>query len=101
MDTPSPLLLAMNQVGTIVQAGGSLVVAVLFLFLSRTVRKTYFTLWAAAWGFLTLALFSLVFAFRLGPLGRPFEVLYFLGEWLFAFLLIAGLLAREGVWLVS
>jgi diguanylate cyclase (GGDEF)-like protein len=101
METPSPLLVALNQVGTIVQAAGTLVVALLLAFLSRSIRREYFALWAWGWAFLAGALFCLFFAFRLGPLGRPFEVLYFVGEWLFAFFLVAGLRARGGAPLVS
>lgn len=93
---PAPLLVALNQMGTVVQAGGSLVVALLLLFLTRSVRRAYFTLWARAWGFLALALFSLFVAFRLGALGRLFEVVYLVSEWLFAFFLIAGLRVRAG-----
>ena len=96
METPAPSLVALSEVGTIVQAGGSLVVAALLLFLSRTVRKAFFSFWAAAWGCLTLALFSLFAAFRLGSAGRPFEVLFFVAEWLFAFLLVSGLRVRDG-----
>jgi diguanylate cyclase (GGDEF)-like protein len=96
MGSPSPPLIALNLLGTVVHAGGSLVVALLLFFLTRSMRQDYFTLWARAWAFLALAQCCLLVAFILGPIGQPFEVVYFVSEWLFVFFMVAGLRVRAG-----
>jgi diguanylate cyclase (GGDEF)-like protein len=96
MDSTSSPLIALSQVGTMVHAGGSLVVALWLLVLARSMSQDYFTLWARAWTFLALAQCFLLGAFVLGPIGQPFEVVYFVSEWLFVFFMVAGLRVRAG-----
>jgi diguanylate cyclase (GGDEF)-like protein len=81
-----------SQIGLIVQWVGILVVGGLLLFLTRSIRRRSLDAWAASWWCLAAALGVLSQEFRLGP-GPSHHLLraaYFLGEYGFGFLLVAG-----------
>jgi diguanylate cyclase (GGDEF)-like protein len=69
---------------------GTLLTLCLLVFLAQSIRRPILRYWAAAWLALAIALGSLTMAFRQPRLQVPFETLYFFGEYVFAFLLIAG-----------
>ncbi len=69
---------------------GTLLTLCLLVFLAQSIRRPILRYWAAAWLALAIALGSLTMAFRQPPFQVPFETLYFFGEYVFAFLLIAG-----------
>ena len=69
---------------------GTLLTLCLLAFLSQSVRRPLLRYWAFAWLSLTISLCSLTVAFSHPSLTFVFETIYFFGEYLFAFLLIAG-----------
>ncbi len=74
----------------LLQAIGVLPLALLSFLLSRSVRRDYLRYWWQAWASLAAALVGLLLA-RSVPSGRgPFEPLYYLGEYLYAGLMVAG-----------
>ena len=77
-------------IGLIIQLSGILLLAVLSLFLLRSLRSMTLRYWTAAWFSMAIALLSLLFGFSFESLSRPFFAVYFFGEYVFCFLLIAG-----------
>jgi diguanylate cyclase (GGDEF)-like protein len=77
-------------VGLAVQWVGIGLVAILFLLLAQSVRRKFLAYWAMSWTFLAMALTALLFAFTLPISPKVFFTLYFLFEYAFGFLLIAG-----------
>jgi diguanylate cyclase (GGDEF)-like protein len=69
---------------------GTLLTLCLLAFLAQSIRRPILRYWAAAWLALAVALGSLAMAFRHPQIQVPLEILYFFGEYMFAFLLIAG-----------
>jgi len=68
MLTPEQAQTLVSYVGLIVQLVGSLLLVVLFFLLRRNMsRKGYFALWSWAWLFITLAILTLVFRYRVMP----------------------------------
>jgi diguanylate cyclase (GGDEF)-like protein len=79
-----------NLFGIAVQAGGIALLALLTASLCRSIDRTYLRYWAAAWTAMAIALGMLFVSFHAGRLGRVAQFVYFLGEYVFGFLLIAG-----------
>jgi diguanylate cyclase (GGDEF)-like protein len=81
----TPSLLAL-----IIQAVGIGLIAVLSFFLARSIDRVYLSYWWIAWACLAAGLAALFLAFRLGSAQPVLEPCYFLGEYGFGYLLIAG-----------
>jgi len=77
-------------IGLIIQFSGIFLIAILSVFLKSSLKSTALQYWKYAWLSLSLALLSLYFAFSFDTVAKPFFVLYYLGEYAFAYLLIAG-----------
>jgi diguanylate cyclase (GGDEF)-like protein len=79
-----------SLVGLLIQAVGALLVAILCMVLRSTVRREPLAYWSAGWLSLFIALGSLFLAFNFQTLQRVAEAVYILGEYVFAYLVIAG-----------
>jgi diguanylate cyclase (GGDEF)-like protein len=92
----------------LLQAVGILPLAALSFLLSRSIQRDYLQYFWRAWWSLAIALFSLYLGLRLPASRRLLEPLYFLGEYVFAGLILAGCrnlatgarLGRRGLWLL-
>lgn len=74
----------------LIQTVGIALIAVLSFFLTRSIRRVYLDYWSAAWATLAASLAALSVAYRF-PATRPLsERFYYLGEYAFGVLLIAG-----------
>lgn len=79
-----------SKIGLIIQFSGILLIAVLFVFLTHSLRSDALRYWRNAWLALAGALVCLSIAFNFDSLAKPFFVFYYLGEYAFAYLVIAG-----------
>ena len=79
-----------SLVGLLIQAIGALLLATLCLVLQKTVRREPLTYWSAGWFALFVALISLFLAFSFSVLQPLAQAVYILGEYVFAYLVIAG-----------
>lgn len=79
-----------SKIGLIIQFTGVFLIAVLSLFLRRSLKTPASTHWAIAWTSLSFALFCLSFAFLYEPLTKPLFCLYFLSEYVFGLTLVFG-----------
>jgi diguanylate cyclase (GGDEF)-like protein len=77
-------------IGLIIQFAGIFLIGTLFVFLSNSLKSDALKYWKTAWLFLSLSLLCLYFASSFQPLTNLFLVLYYLGEYTFVYLLIAG-----------
>jgi diguanylate cyclase (GGDEF)-like protein len=77
-------------IGLIIQFAGIFLIGTLFVFLANSLKSDALKYWKTAWLFLSLSLLSLYIAFNFPPLTNLFLVLYYLGEYTFVYLLIAG-----------
>src|SRR5262249_19515847 len=76
--------------GLAIQFAGIFMIATLSLFTTRTVKRTSVDYWTSAWTSLVVALAMLMASLYLRPL-RPYAApLYFLGEYAFGYMFIAG-----------
>lgn len=97
-----------SLVGLTIQCIGVVLVTTLSVLLTRSVRQQFLDYWAIAWTALTIGLAALLIAFRLPVPGKPFYTLYFFGEYVFGYLLVAGCrnyasgtrLKRRDAWLL-
>lgn len=95
--------------GLLLQAFGVASLAILSFLLSRSIQRDYLRYWWQAWTSLSVALFSLALALRPSWLRPWIEPFYFLGEYVFGGLLIAGCrsvatgkpLGRRAAWLLA
>ena len=87
-----------SKVGLIIQLSGVFVIAVLCLLMSRSLRLTALKYWAVAWPCLLFALICLRLSFSYEDLGPLLLTYYYLGEYLFGFLLVAGCRSLNGGW---
>ncbi|MGH9824770.1 MAG: hypothetical protein ACREDR_16140, partial [Blastocatellia bacterium] len=79
-----------SEAALTIQFAGIVVITALSLFITRSMRRTSLDYWAWAWACLSLALGSLLIGFT-WPILRPIVLsVYYLGEYAFAFLFIAG-----------
>jgi diguanylate cyclase (GGDEF)-like protein len=81
----NPSLLAL-----LIQAVGVALIAILSFFLGRSIDRTYLSYWWKAWTCLALGLAALFLSFWFSPARLLFEPFYYLGEYAFGYLLIAG-----------
>lgn len=77
-------------IGLTIQCAGIYLLTILSYFITRSVRRDFLQYWTVAWGCMALALSSLMVSFRLPELQKLFLPVYFLGEYTFGYLLIAG-----------
>lgn len=84
-------LLDMDSIiGLIIQFAGIFLLGTLFLFLANSLKSDALKYWKTAWLSLSFALLSLYVAFNFEAVSKLFLVLYYVGEYVFAYLLIAG-----------
>jgi diguanylate cyclase len=79
-----------SNVGLAIQCVGILLIALLSLFMQSSIKSTALRYWTASWVSLSLALISLFTAFWLASTYTIFYSCYFLAEYLFGLLFIAG-----------
>ena len=80
-----------SKIGLIAQLNGVFLITILSLFLRRSLKLTALKYWTIAWLCLSFALISLRLAFDYTQLGSLLFTYYFLGEYIFGFMLIAGI----------
>jgi diguanylate cyclase (GGDEF)-like protein len=76
--------------GLTIQFAGVFLIATLFVFLTDSLKSTALNYWKCAWLSLSGALLCLLVAFNFEQIAKPFFALYYLGEYVFAYLIIAG-----------
>ena len=79
-----------SNVGLAIQCVGILLITLLSLFMRSSIKSNALRYWTASWASLSFSLISLFAAFRLASTQTIFYSCYFLGEYLFGLLLIAG-----------
>lgn len=77
-------------IGLTIQCAGIYLLTILSYFITRSIRRGFLEYWTVAWGCMALALSSLIVSFRVPELQKLFLPLYFLGEYAFGYLYIAG-----------
>jgi diguanylate cyclase (GGDEF)-like protein len=77
-------------IGLIIQFAGIFLIGTLFVFLANSLKSDALKYWKTAWLWLSLSLLSLYVAFKFESFTHVFLVLYYLGEYIFGYLLIAG-----------
>lgn len=85
-----------SKLGLIIQLNGVFLITILSLLLRRSLKLTALKYWAVAWLCLSFALISLRLAFSYEALGPMLFTYYFLGEYIFGFMLIAGCRSLDG-----
>ena len=87
-----------SKIGLIIQLAGVSLITLLTLFLRRSINVVALKHWTNAWLFLSFALFCLRLAFSYEQYSVQLFSLYFLTEYAFGFLIVAGcrsLMANE------
>ena len=79
-----------SNVGLAIQCVGILLITLLSVFMQSSIKSNALRYWTASWLSLSLALISLFAAFRLTSTYTIFYSCYFLGEYLFGLLFLAG-----------
>lgn len=79
-----------SKTGIIIQLSGVLLITLLTLFLRRSLKVVALKHWTNAWLFLSFALFCLRLAFSYDTYSTQLFSFYFLNEYFFGFLLVAG-----------
>jgi diguanylate cyclase (GGDEF)-like protein len=79
-----------SKIGLIIQLAGVSLITLLTLFLRRSISFVALKHWTNAWLFLSFALFCLRLAFSYEDYSVQLFSLYFLNEYVFGFLLVAG-----------
>jgi hypothetical protein len=79
-----------SNVGLAIQCVGILLITLLSLFMRSSIKSNALRYWTASWASLSLSLLSLFVGFQLAPTSTIFYSAYFLGEYLFGLLFIAG-----------
>lgn len=87
-----------SKIGLIIQLNGVFVVTVMCLLLSRSLRLTALKYWTIAWLCLSFSLISLRLGFEYADFGSLLFTYYFLGEYIFGFLLVSGCRSLEAGW---
>lgn len=84
------------KVGLIVQLAGASLITLLTLFLRRSISSVALKDWTHAWLFLSFALFCLRLALSYEQYSVQLLGLYFLNDYIFGFLLVAGCKSLSG-----
>ena len=79
-----------SNVGLAIQCVGILLITLLSMFMQSSIKSNALRYWTASWVSLSLSLISLFAAFRLASTQTIFYSCYFLAEYLFGLLFIAG-----------
>lgn len=79
-----------SNVGLAIQCVGVLLITLLSIFMRSSIRSSALRYWTASWASLSFSLLSLFAGFQLASKQTIFYTIYFLGEYLFALLFIAG-----------
>ncbi len=79
-----------SKIGLLVQLAGVSLITLLTLFLRRSINVPALRLWTNAWLFLSFALFCLRLAFSYDQYSLQLFSIYFLTEYAFGFLIVAG-----------
>ena len=79
-----------SNVGLAIQCVGILLVTLLSFFIRRSIRSEALNYWTAAWVSLSLSLLNLFIGFHISGFQKTFYSFYFLGEYMFGLLFIAG-----------
>lgn len=79
-----------SNIGLAIQCIGVLLITLLSIFMRSSIKSKSLDYWTASWAGLSFALLSLFLAFQLGIAQKVFYSIYFLGEYLFGLLFIAG-----------
>lgn len=87
-----------SKIGLIIQLAGVSLITLLTLFLRRSINVAALRHWTNAWLFLSFALFCLRLAFSYEEYSTQLFSFYFLTEYLFGFLLIAGCRSLDESW---
>jgi diguanylate cyclase (GGDEF)-like protein len=87
-----------SKIGLIVQLNGVFVVTLMCLLLNRSLRLTALKYWTIAWLSLSFSLISLRLGFEYADFGALLFTYYFLGQYIFGFLLVAGCRSLEAGW---
>jgi diguanylate cyclase (GGDEF)-like protein len=85
-----------SKIGLIIQLAGVSLITLLTLFLRRSISMVALKHWTNAWLFLSFALFCLRLAFSYELYSIQLFSLYFLTEYVFGFLLVAGCRSLSG-----
>ena len=79
-----------SNVGLAIQCVGVLLITLLSLFMRSSIKSDALRYWTASWACLSFSLLSLFMGFQLAPKHTIFYTGYFLGEYIFGLLFIAG-----------
>lgn len=79
-----------SKIGLLIQITGVMLITILTLFLQRSFKSTALKYWTYAWLSLSFALFCLRAAFDYDKHASSLYSLYFFGEYLFGYMLVAG-----------
>src|SRR5215467_9471859 len=79
-----------SNVGLAIQCVGVLLITLLSNFIRSSIKSNALRYWTASWASLSVSLLSLFFGFHLAGKQSIFYSAYFLGEYVFALLFIAG-----------
>lgn len=85
-----------SKIGLIIQLSGVFLITVLTLFLRRSLKVASLKYWTNAWLCLSFALICLRLAFGYQEYSTPLFSFYFLGEYVFGFLLVVGCKSLDG-----
>ena len=79
-----------SNVGLAIQCVGVLLITLLSLFMRSSIKSKALTYWTASWASLSFSLISLFLGFQIDSKQTIFYSCYFMGEYLFGLLFIAG-----------
>lgn len=85
-----------SKIGLIIQLNGVILITVLSLCLRRSLHLTALKYWTMAWLCLSFALICLRLAFSYEEFSSFLFTYYFLGEYIFGFMLVAGCRSLDG-----
>lgn len=85
-----------SKIGLIIQIAGVSLITLLTLFLKRSINVVALKHWTNAWLFMSFALFCLRLAFSYEDYSTQLFSFYFLTEYIFGFLLVAGCRSLAG-----
>jgi diguanylate cyclase (GGDEF)-like protein len=80
----------LSIIGLTIQCAGIVLITILTLFMTRSIRRAFLEYWAAAWVCLTISLLALSIAFRVTRFSAFYFSIYFFGEYAFGYLFMAG-----------
>jgi len=79
-----------SNVGLAIQCVGVLLITLLSIFMRSSIKSNALRYWTASWVSLSVALLSLFIGFQISSKQTAFYWFYFLGEYIFGLLFIAG-----------